>query len=137
MLEDWRDASEQALPLVAPVSRALVSVTLVDSAGGTTVLGTDRYRRWCRMARGRSWRRRATCCRWCRPKARSRSCSTPGSARLGRVVPADLQQAVFLLAAQYYETRNDFTGATSGLPYPVTALIERWRTVRVLGRGAA
>ena len=52
-------------------------------------------------------------------------------------VPADLQQAVLLLAAQYYERRNDFTGAVGGLPQPVQALIERWRTVRVLGGGAA
>jgi uncharacterized phiE125 gp8 family phage protein len=52
-------------------------------------------------------------------------------------VPPDLQQAVFLLAGQYYEQRNEFSGAPVGLPYPVQALIERWRTVRVLGGGAA
>ena len=52
-------------------------------------------------------------------------------------VPPDLQQAVFLLAAQYYEHRNEFAEGQPGLPYPVQALIERWRTVRVLGGGAA
>ena len=134
VLNDWRDASEQALP-VAPVS-ALESVTLVDSAGGTTVLGADRYR----LVQDGS-----------RPKLASKGYLLPMVPTEGRVeilfdagfgaawaqVPADLQQAVFLLAAQYYETRNDFTGGTAGLPFPVTALIERWRTVRVLGGGAA
>ena len=52
-------------------------------------------------------------------------------------VPPDLQQAVFLLAAQYYEHRNEFAEVSPGLPYPVQALIERWRTVRVLGGGSA
>jgi uncharacterized phiE125 gp8 family phage protein len=50
-------------------------------------------------------------------------------------VPADLAQAVLLLAAQYYETRHD--GQTAGLPVAVQSLIESWRNVRVLGGGAA
>lgn len=133
-LRDWRDASEQALP-VAPVS-AIVSVTLVDAAGGSTVLGTDRYR----LVQDNS-----------RPKLASKGYLLPMVPTEGRVdilfdagfgsiwaaVPPDLQQAAFLLAAQFYETRNDFTGVQAGLPYPVVALIERWRTVRVLGGGAA
>ena len=52
-------------------------------------------------------------------------------------VPPDLQQAVFLMAGHYYEHRNQFAETTPGLPYPVQALIERWRIVRVLGGGSA
>ncbi len=42
VLEDWRDAAAQALP-VAPVS-AVASVTLVDAAGGMQVVAPARYR---------------------------------------------------------------------------------------------
>ena len=51
-------------------------------------------------------------------------------------VPADLAQAVLLLAAEFYEARIE-DGARSGLPLAVQALIERWRIVRVLGGGQA
>jgi uncharacterized phiE125 gp8 family phage protein len=51
-------------------------------------------------------------------------------------VPADLRQAVMLLAAQFYETRHDVGDGVAGLPVAVQALIERWRTVRILGGGA-
>ncbi len=51
-------------------------------------------------------------------------------------VPADLGQAVLMLAARYYEDRSD-DSARHALPMGVSALIERWRAVRVLaGRGA-
>ena len=53
------------------------------------------------------------------------------------LVPPDLQQAVYLLASHYYEHRHEFAEVPPGLPYPVQALIERWRIVRVLGGGAA
>ena len=52
-------------------------------------------------------------------------------------VPADLRQAVLLLAAEYYEQRHDVGGRSGAMPFGVMALIERWRTVRVLGGGAS
>jgi len=52
-------------------------------------------------------------------------------------VPADLAQAVLLLAAEFYERRHEAGLRASGLPFGVVTLIERWRTVRVLGGGAA
>lgn len=134
VLEDWRDASEQALP-VAPVA-AIASVTLFSASGAASVLGASTYRLVVDTHR---------------PKLAAVGYLLPMVPTDGRIevlfdagfgatwagVPADLQQAVFLLAGQYYEQRNDFTGAAAGLPYPVQALIERWRTVRVLGGGAA
>lgn len=134
VLQDWRDASEQALP-VAPVA-AVVSVTLFDVAGGSTVLAASRYRLVADTHR---------------PKLAASGYLLPTVPGDGRVeilfdagfgtawasVPPDLQQAVFLLAGQYYESRNEFAGVPAGLPYPVQALIEKWRTVRVLGGGAA
>lgn len=133
-LEDWRDASEQALP-VAPVS-SITSLTLYDAANVATVIAADRYR----LVQDTH-----------RPKLASAGyvlAQVPMDGRIEVVfnagfgaawtnVPPDLQQAVYLLAAQYYEHRNEFAEAQPGLPYPVQALIERWRTVRVLGGGSA
>lgn len=133
-LQDWRDGSEQALP-VAPVS-ALVSVTLFDVTGAPTVIAADRYR----LIQDNH-----------RPKLAATGYLLPSVPTDGRIevvfdagfgaawanVPPDLQQAVFLMAGHYYEHRNEFAEATPGLPYPVQALIERWRTVRVLGGASA
>ena len=49
-------------------------------------------------------------------------------------VPADLRQAVLLLAAHYYEHRHEVAGA-GGLPQGVAALIEPYRTIRLFGGG--
>ena len=50
-------------------------------------------------------------------------------------VPVDLRQAVLLLASEYYEHRHDDGAQAAGLPFGVVTLIERWRTVRILGGG--
>jgi uncharacterized phiE125 gp8 family phage protein len=50
-------------------------------------------------------------------------------------VPADLRQAVFLLAAQYHDYRHEGGMSGDAMPFGVMALIERWRNVRVLGAG--
>ncbi len=134
VLEDWRDGSEQAMP-IAPVV-AIVSVTLFDVANTATVLGAATYRLVVDSQR---------------PKLAAVGYLLPMVPTDGRIeivfdagfgatwagLPPDLQQAVFLLAGQYYEQRNEFATAPAGLPFPVQALIERWRTVRVLGGGAA
>ena len=133
-LPDWRDLSEQALP-VAPVG-AIVSVTLVDAALDSTVVAAGRYR----LVQDTH-----------RPKVAATSYLLPAVPVDGKIevvfdagfgatwaeVPPDLQQAVMMMAAQYYEHRNQFAETTPGLPYPVQALIERWRIVRVLGGGTA
>jgi len=133
-LPDWRDFSEQALP-VAPVS-AIISVTLVDVGGTGSVVAPARYR----LVQDTH-----------RPKLASVGYLLPTVPADGKIqvvfdagfgaawtnVPPDLQQAVFLMAGQYYEHRNQFAETAPGLPYPVQALIERWRIVRVLGGGAA
>jgi uncharacterized phiE125 gp8 family phage protein len=48
-------------------------------------------------------------------------------------VPADLRQAVLLLAAHFYENRTD-TGSVSGsMPFGVLVLIEAYRATRIGG----
>ena len=131
-LEDWRARGEQALP-VAPVSE-IVSVTLVDRAGAPTVVPATRYGLEKDMHR---------------PKLVADGLLLPDVPSGGSVdivfqagfgaawasVPVDLRQAVLLLAAQYHEQRAE-TGVGM-LPFGVMALIERWRTVRILGGGVA
>lgn len=48
-------------------------------------------------------------------------------------IPADLRQAVFLLAAQSYENRDG--GAAQDMDFGIRSLLERWRDLR-LGGGA-
>ncbi len=51
-------------------------------------------------------------------------------------VPADLRQAVFLLAAHYFENRSGAEAAPGAMPFGVLVLIESYRAAR-LGGGAA
>ena len=133
-LEDWRQGNEQPLP-VAPVT-AIASVTVFDAANAATVVAADRWRLVADLAR---------------PKlaavgvllpvvpmdGRAEVVFTAGFGAAWAAVPDDLAQAVLLLAAQYYENRHDDGRGNAGLPHAVQVLIERWRTVRVLGGGAA
>lgn len=48
-------------------------------------------------------------------------------------VPADLAQAVLMLAAHYYEHRDDMGLGSGCMPFGVTALIERHRPLRIGG----
>lgn len=131
VLPYWRDCAVQALPL-APVT-AILSVTTRDRDGVATLVDPARYRLVGDMQR---------------PRLSGAGLLLPGIPVGGAVeivmtagfggwaeVPADLGQAVLLLAAYFHEHRHDGPGAA--LPVAVTSLIERWRTVRVLGGGAA
>lgn len=133
-IEDWRSLTEQALP-IAPVS-VIDSITVYDAVGGANLMDPASY---------------SLVPDTHRPRLAARGVLLPTVPEDGRVeivfgagfgaawaqVPADLGQAVLLLAAGYYENRHDVTGQAGGLPQTVQVLIERWRTVRVLGGGAA
>ncbi len=60
-----------------------------------------------------------------------------GSAEQWSDVPPDLAQAVLLMAAHYYEYRSDLSLSRGCTPFGVTALIERYRTIRISMRGTA
>ncbi|NPD15364.1 hypothetical protein HOY34_09150 [Xinfangfangia sp. D13-10-4-6] len=135
-MEGWRDAEAQALPL-APVS-ALVSIELVTALGAAQVLSPALYR----LIQDQH-----------RPRIAGTGAAMPCPPQGGLVrvafeagfgpdwaaVPADLQQAVMLLAAAYYEFRHEGAGQAgaqgAGLPAAVEGLIGRWRLIRVLGGG--
>lgn len=134
-LEEWRNAAEQALP-VAPVSTVL-SISLFNHQGSAEIVPASMYR----LVRDTH-----------RPKIQATGYLLPQVPMNGRVeiaftagfgaiwsdVPGDLAQAVLMLAAEFYERRHEGGArADGGLPQGVVMLIERWRTVRVLGGGAA
>lgn len=131
VLACWRDA-EQALP-VAPVA-GIESVTLVDAAGGEVVVPGTAYRLIPDLHR---------------PRLAGKGGALPTIPAEGQVrvafdagfglawtdIPVDLRQAVLLLAAEFYENWHDGDAQSTGLPFGVVTLIERWRTVRILGGG--
>lgn len=131
VLECWRDA-EQALP-VSPVS-GITSLTLVDAAGAEVVVPAAAYRLVKDLHR---------------PRLAGKGAALPTVPSEGLVkvvfdagfgpawtdIPVDLRQAVLLLAGEYYEHRHDDGAQAAGLPFGVVTLIERWRTVRILGGG--
>ena len=130
----WRRTSEQALP-IGPVS-AIVSLTLSDRFGDEELIDAQSYVLRPDMQR---------------PVLRALSGTLPtipsaGTAKIEMMagfgsewsdLPADLAQAVMLLAAHYYEYRHEVQYDGGCMPFGVSALIERYRTVRLLGGGAA
>lgn len=132
VLDCWRDGSDQALP-VAPVT-GIVSVTLVDASEAEVVVPATAYRLIPDLHR---------------PRLAGKGAALPvipgeGSVKVvfdagfgsaWTAVPVDLRQAVLLLAGEYYEHRHDDGAQAAGLPFGVVTLIERWRTVRILGGG--
>ncbi len=128
----WRNPYGQALP-VAPVSEIL-SVVLRDALNVQETIDPATYRLESDTHR---------------PKLRPVGLILPMIPTGGAVemrftagfgatwgdLPADLAQAVLMLAAHYYEHRQDTSLGGGCTPFGVTSLIERYRTVRLLGGG--
>lgn len=133
-LTAWRGGDRQALP-VAPVS-AVSALNIVDRDGNTTLVDAGAYglepdtHRPHLVATGSAL-----------PTiplgGRAETSFTAGFGADWAAVPADIAQAVFLLAAHYHEYRHEAAHGERAMPFGVSALIERWRTVRILGGGLA
>lgn len=131
-LTDWRDARRQPLP-VAPVN-AVSAVTLLDMQGQETDVDPDSWYLEPDMQR---------------PSLQPSGARLPvlpsgGSVRIGILagfgpewsdLPADLAQAVMLLAAHFYEFRHDVSHLSPAMPRGVQALIEGYRSVRLFMGG--
>lgn len=123
----WRDHARQPLPL-APVSE-LLSLVQVDRMGDETVLLLDD------VTLEPDFQRPALVATNGVLPAIPIGGSIQAEVRAGfgpdwSDLPADLAQAVMMLAAHFYEYRHE--SAASSLPYGVSALIERYRTVRLM-----
>ncbi|MGR3500998.1 head-tail connector protein [Pseudaestuariivita sp.] len=134
MVTGWRDAYAQVMP-IAPVT-AVTDVVVVAGDGARTaqdaadfVIEPDTHR----------------------PRLVARSAALPQAPAGGWVevtltaglgagwadLPADMQQAVLMLAAHYYEYRYDVGLAQGCMPFGVTSLIERYRALRLFGGAPA
>ena len=131
-LTAWRDVRRQPLP-VAPVN-AISGVTLLGLQGNDRVVDADLWYLEPDMQRP-SLQPVGTCLP---------AISAGGSVRIGLLagfgpewsdLPADLAQAVMLLAAHFYEYRHDVSRSSAAMPIGVLALIERYRTVRLFMGG--
>ncbi len=132
-LSHWRNAQMQGLP-VAPVTQ-VTGVTLVDRQGDAVTVAPSAYR----LVQDHQ-----------RPALRPLGSCLPGVPDQGSVVigfvagfgaawsdvPADLRQAVLMLAAHYYEYRHETSLSSGCMPFGVTSLLERYRPVRLhMGAG--
>ncbi len=127
-LTRWRDGCAQALP-IAPVS-AIVAVRLVDRTGTESTVAPETYVLRPDMQR---------------PVLEATGGSLPALPSAGAVkiemlagfgpewsdLPADLAQAVLLLASHYYEYRHEVQYDGGCMPFGVSALIERYRVARL------
>jgi len=131
-MPDWTGDARQVLPVGPLVS--VNELALLDADGGVTVVDPTRFR----VERDLHF-----------PALYGRSAGLPqppadGSIRVRFTagfgaawsdIPADLAQAVMLLAAHYYENR-EATGLGQGcMPFGVTSLIERYRPMRLFSGG--
>lgn len=131
---EWRDPAGAPLP-VAPVV-TLTGLDRVDADGAATALSLTSVRVEADTHR---------------PMLRPRTGSLPSAPSGGSVVlrfdagmapawgglPSDLGHAVMLLAAHYYEYRDDTALGDGCMPFGVSSLVQRYRPMRLhLGASA-
>jgi uncharacterized phiE125 gp8 family phage protein len=129
MVGAWRRPDRQPIP-VAPVSD-VSAVILADATGAVTPVPVG------------AWRLEADAARPCLvasailpPVPAGGSAHVTFEAGYGpdwKDVPADLGQAVLMLAAHYHEFRHETALGPGCMPFGVTALIERYRPIRLSG----
>lgn len=128
-VSEWSEAGALVLPR-APVS-AVTQVAMQDVTGAETVVDAASYR----LEADVHWPKLRSVGA-CLPNIGSGEAVVAFTAGFGAWadVPADLQQAVLLLAAHYYEYRNETALARGCMPFGVTSLIERFRPLRLGAR---
>lgn len=133
-LTAWRSARVQALP-VAPVG-SITGIKTVTRSGDESIVDLAAIQ----LIEDSQ-----------RPRLQAVGASLPaiptgGSAEVSFVagygvdwagLPSDLAQAVMLLAGHYYEVRHEQPLNDGNMPFGVSTLIERYRTVRILGAAGA
>ncbi len=128
----WRDVARQILP-VAPVS-AVQSVTITDLNDTSDVVDASRYR----LVRD-VHAPEVVSTGWALPTipvgGTAEFVFDAGYGAAWTDAPADLRQAVLMLAAHFYENRSASTEKGRALPMGVEALCARHRPLRIFGGG--
>ena len=128
----WRCPTVQALP-VAPVTAISSVVTLsragdvIASSTAEVVLEQDTHRPMLRAA--------SSALPMIPMRGTAEVTFLAGFSATWAGMPADLARSVLLLAAHFYEVRHEVGGHDGNMPFGVSGLIERYRTVRILGGG--
>lgn len=131
-LTRWRDHGGQALP-VAPV-QAITAFKLRNRADEEEQIDAGYYRLE-QNAQRPLMRPTGSCLPAIPPGGVADISFVAGYAPDWNGLPADLGQAVILLAAHYYEHRHETRSGETGMPLGVAGLIERYRTVRLFAGG--
>jgi uncharacterized phiE125 gp8 family phage protein len=130
----WREDASQGLP-IAPI-RTVDAITLVEADGSETLVDPESWSvlRDSQRPRlvGRFGRNLPKIPRGGHAEVRF----TAGFGPDWDDVPADLRQAVFLLAAHFYENRTDGGTVAGSMPFGVLVLIEAYRATRLGGTPA-
>lgn len=130
----WRNDAGQVLP-VAPVT-AVTGLVLRDRDGAEETVDPGRYR----LEENTHYPvlRPTGACLPAIPTGGAVAIGfAAGMATVWGDLPADLGQAVLLLAAHYHEYRHEMALGGGCMPFGVTSLIERYRGVRLYMGGAS
>jgi uncharacterized phiE125 gp8 family phage protein len=128
----WQLASSQGLP-VGPVE-AVDEIALVAADGSETLADPDRWHLLKDSRRPRIVGIEGTSLPAIPRSGHAELRFTSGHGPSWENVPRDLQQAVFLLAAHYYEHRYESSSSREPMPFGVLVLIESYRSLRLGGR---
>lgn len=128
VLSAWRESSGQGLP-VAPVT-GVTQVALIDVQDVENSLPIDQFKLE-QNAQQPVLRPVSSVLPTIPAKGSVRIRFDAGYAADWAGLPADLAQAVLLLAAHYYEYRHETTLSDGCMPFGVTSLVQRYRTMRI------
>ncbi len=124
----WQTPDAQPLP-VAPVE-TVTRVTILAQPGEGVDVDPARY--WLQQDAAVPRLRAVGACFPTIPtRGRAQVRFTAGFADSFAALPADLQQAVLLLAAHYYEFRDETALSEGCMPFGVTSLVARYRRLRM------
>ena len=124
----WPNREGARLPVV-PV-QAVTGLVLVDAQAVETPVAADRF--WLEQDMQRPVLRPSGALLPAIPTGgHARIALRAGMAADWGSLPADLGQAVLLLAAHYYEYREETALAAGCMPFGVSSLIERYRVLRL------
>lgn len=131
LVSAWRHPDRADLP-IAPVTN-LIALRQLDVAGAAMVLATDTLRLVSDSLQSRLYPRAGSL-----PRLdggdQLEITLTAGFAESWQDLPRDLAQAVLMLAAHYYEYRDDTALHGGCMPFGVVSLIERYRLLRLSSR---
>ncbi len=127
----WREDASQGLP-IAPV-RSIEAVAMVDADGSETVIDPEAYSLLRDTQRPRLVGKFGRSLPRIPRTGHAEIRFTAGFGDAWEDVPADLRQAVFLLAAHFYETRSDGAISAGSMPFGVLVLLEAYRAMRIGG----